>query len=148
MDSYFWENITYLLGLRKLTKNEEYSIGGFEESIFDQFGRNILVSVNKKGFTIDRDMLITSYYEHYKIPMFLCAKFKESPFVKEIQKFEKEATFPIKSEDDLFDANSLLDEKTIEEIKITNEKEQNELIIKIGDEVEKRIRKIFEEYRQ
>lgn len=141
IDSYQWEEINFLLGLRERDENEMYSTELFKESTFDQFGRNILVDYNTKEFTIDRDSLINSYNENFQLAQIFCPKYKPSKYLEKLSKFNPKQTFQIPEEKPY----NLFDEETLEKLNSQKNNEREELINLIGDEVEKRMIKILSE---
>lgn len=145
LDSYLWDSITYSMGLRKGRKNNEMDINGFDESIFDRFGRNILVDSNENEFTINRDRLLEAYLEHFQLERLLCSKFVDSKYLKDLSDFDNQQTFSIRKEDDILETLSISNEDSSEEIKEKNQKAQQELLNRIGDVVEERIRRIISE---
>ena len=140
--SYEWEQITFLFNLRKRDDNEEYSLNSFEEYIFDQFGRNILIDFTKNEFTIDRDNLINAYNERFQIAHLLCSKFKRSKYLDAVSNFKSHQTFQIPKVE-LYDFNESAELESIGKLNEEKKLEQNELIVKIGDEVEKRIKQLL-----
>lgn len=145
LDSYLWESITYFLGLSKKRIINDDEIKAFDESIFDQFGKNILVDCNENEFTIDKDKLFDAYLEHFRLEKLLCSKFVRSKYIKDIIHFDNPKTFDIRKDDDILGTLPISDEDSSEEIKKKNLKAQQELLNRIGDVVEERIRKIVNE---
>jgi len=145
VDSYLWDSITYFLGLRKGRKNNELDISDFDESIFDRFGRNILVDFNENEFTINRDRLLEAYHEHFQLEKMLCSKFIECKYLEDISDFDRQQTFNIRKEDNNVGKLSASNEDSSDEIKKKNQKAQQELLNRIGDVVEERIRRIISE---
>ncbi len=123
-----WEAVFKAVGILGIKRGEEFCTDDLMFlRVFDN--TDILLDDTEKKIVLDRDALISAYTEFYQYPAKYCVKFNEKKILKKLKELSPQ----------------IMVEKEVEEER--NSSELDELVQLLGDEVEKRLRVVLEEYR-
>ena len=141
MDNGRWKFIFMPLGVNG--KQEQQFVG---ESTFFSYKYDLVKEIHSKHLIIDRDVLIEAYTKDFENQRNYCPKYRDSDAIEKVKDLPAEIEVKLGEYGD-HDSPIGID---LDEIIKKREEEQNDydekLIIKVGEEVEKRMRIILDEY--
>ena len=133
----YWHNILNAVGIKIGDGDLLLQI---DEDMFntDEFP-NILVNATPEKLIINRDELLNSFDKYFTLHEKVCPVFSKESYVAKLR------TFPEHIEIARIDVRSL-QEKRNQEMEIAFDQRVEEIVAKIGEEMEKRFRKVLGEY--
>ncbi|WP_065219067.1 MULTISPECIES: hypothetical protein [Butyricimonas] len=146
----WWQEIVKALGLKGEIPVYDSELA--PECWFKRWGSEALLDISENDFRIDGDKLVEAYKNKFQIIGVVCPKYKESSYLEEIRKIDKNRVFQYKYQKPYWEEDSELGysftpgEELFDQLEEKQRERMQELVVLIADEVEKRLLNVLEKY--